>query len=54
MDRVEKRVEGCLLHSDNLISISSKGPILICGTCPNRSDKVGNLADDCHYTPEKI
>lgn len=44
MERKEKHIDGCLLVAQE---VSSRGPVLICGLCSNRSDMVGDLAKSC-------
>ena len=50
MMRDEKKVEGCLLSTENTKLVSSKGAVILCGLCDNRSDMVGNLAESCVLT----
>ena len=50
-ERQEKRISGCLLLDK---TVSSKGPVLLCGKCPNRSDMVGDLTEMCHHTPSDV
>lgn len=43
-ERIEKKIDGCLLQSGTTFP---QREVIVCGLCPNRSDMVGDLAKDC-------
>lgn len=47
MEREVVQLGGCLLHAK--LNFPSKR-VYVCGLCSNRTDMVGNLADNCKAT----